>query len=153
MNGWELTGITTWQSGFPFTVFSGADNSLSGIGADRAEVTGSSIGQAVLSGQSTAQEIKQYFNTSLFTANPIGTYGNSPKNALQGPDLFNQDFAAIKNFNLIEAMKLQFRAEFFNVFNNVNFSKPGSSVNSASFGQITSAASPRILQFALKVMF
>ena len=153
VNGWELTGITTWQDGFPFTVFSGVDNSLSGIGADRAEFTGSNIGQAVLGGQSTAQEIKQYFNTSLFTSNPIGTFGNSPKNALRGPDLFNQDFAAIKNFNPIEALKLQFRAEFFNVFNNVNFSKPGSTVNSGSFGQITSAASPRILQFALKVMF
>jgi hypothetical protein len=153
LNGWEVTGITTWQSGFPFTVFSGMDNSRSGIGADRAEFTGSNIGQTVLSGQSTAQEITRYFNTSLFTTNPIGNFGNSPKNTLEGPRMFNQDFAAIKNFPIAERMHLQFRGEFFNLFNNVNFSKPGSTVNSGGFGKITAAGSPRILQFALKLVF
>ncbi len=153
VNGWEVTGITTWQSGFPFTVFSGVDNSLSGIGSDRADFTGSNIGQAVLKGQSTAKEIQEYFNTSLFVHNAIGTYGDSPKNALQGPRLFNQDFAAIRNFKIMEKANLQFRAEFFNLFNTVNFSIPGNGVGGGNFGQITSAGSPRILQFALKLAF
>ena len=85
--------------------------------------------------------------------NAIGTYGDSPKNALQGPRLFNQDFAAIRNFKIMEKANLQFRAEFFNLFNTVNFSIPGNGVGGGNFGQITSAGSPRILQFALKLAF
>ncbi|MEO7145519.1 MAG: TonB-dependent receptor [Bryobacteraceae bacterium] len=153
VNGWELTGITTWQNGFPFTIASGVDNSFSAVGSDRADFTGASIAQAVLSGQSHAQEILKYFNTSLFARNAVGTFGNSPRNALYGPRLFNQDFAAMKNFNLVEKMRLQFRAEFFNLFNNVNFNNPGTSVGTGSFGKITGVGSPRILQFGLKLMF
>ncbi|HLJ16858.1 MAG TPA: hypothetical protein VKV15_20350 [Bryobacteraceae bacterium] len=141
VNGWELTGITTWQNGFLFTITSGVDNSLSAVGGDRADFTGASIGQAVLSGQSHAQEIVR-FNTSLFTRNAIGTFGNSPRNALRGPRLFDQDFAAMKNFNIVEKMRLQFRAEFFNLFNNVNFNSPGTTVGTGSFGKITGAAAP-----------
>ena len=153
VNGWELTGITTWRSGFPFTVFSGVDNSFSGIGADRADFTGAKISDAVLTGQSTAKKLQQYFDTSLFVHNAVGTFGNAPKNALRGPHFFNQDFAAIRNFNVIEKASLQFRAEFFNAFNNVNFSNPGNTVGGGNFGQITSAGSPRIIQFALKLSF
>ncbi|MGH9666753.1 MAG: hypothetical protein ACRD9L_20205, partial [Bryobacteraceae bacterium] len=152
-NGWELSGITTWQNGFPYNVASGADNSFSGIGGDRADFTGSSIGEAVLGGQSHAREIQQYFQTSLFAKNAIGTFGNSPRNALKGPGFFGQDFAALKNFDVIESVHVQFRAEFFNLLNNVNFNAPGATVGTGSFGKITGAGSPRILQFGLKLLF
>jgi hypothetical protein len=152
-NGWEITSIATWLGGFPFSVFSGLDNSFCGVGEDRADFTGANYRQAVLSGQSHAQMINQYFKTSLFTANAIGTFGDAGKNILTGPRSFNTDFAVIKDTAINESTKVQFRAEFFNVFNNVNFSGPSNSTTSGNFGAITGAGSPRILQFALKFLF
>jgi hypothetical protein len=154
VNGWEFSGITTWRNGFPFTVFSGTDNSFTGVnwGTTRADFTGSKISQAVFGDRAHGQMVQQYFNTALFTVNAVGTFGNSPLNALQGPGLFDTDFAAIKNFNIRENVRAQFRAEFFNLFNNVNFGQPGFTIG-GGYGQITSAGSPRILQFGLKVAF
>jgi hypothetical protein len=152
-NGWEVTSIVTWLGGFPFTVFSGLDNSFSGVGQDRADFTGTSYSQAKLSGLSHGQEVSHFFNTSLFTYNAIGTFGNMPKGPLTGPRSFNTDFALVKDTRVTEHTKVQFRAEFFNVFNNVNFGSPGNQVGSPSIGTISSAKDPRILQFALKFVF
>ena len=154
VNGWEVSGITTWRNGFPFTVFSGTDNSFTGVnwGTTRADFTGSKISQAAFGDRAHGQMVQQYFNTALFVVNAVGTFGNSPLNALQGPGLFDTDFAAIKNFNIRENIRTQFRAEFFNLFNNVNFGQPGFTIG-GGYGQITSAGSPRILQFGLKVAF
>ncbi len=66
---------------------------------------------------------------------------------------FNTDFGIVKNTKITERTSLQFRAEFFNVFNNVNFGQPDHSVADSTVGQIFSAGSPRILQFALKLIF
>jgi hypothetical protein len=151
INGWELTGITNWRSGFPYSVFSNVDNSLSGIGSDRADYVG---GPATLdTGRSHGQLIKEYFNVAAFVPNAVGTFGNSGKNILRGPRAFNTDMGLLKDFPIFERVSTQFRAEFFNVFNNVNFSQPQNYLGSTSTGQITSAGSPRILQLALKLMF
>ena len=164
-NGWEITGINTWQNGFRFTVYSGVDNSFSGVGSDRADFRGSHISQAIFGDRSHGEMVNQYFDTSLFTVNAIGTYGNAPRNVLANPGLFNIDAAAIKYFPIGERMKLQFRAEFFNLLNNVNFTVPGlgsanpnesaagNIVGTGDFGKLTHAADPRILQFALKFIF
>ncbi len=164
-NGWKITGINSWQSGFRFTVYSGVDHSDTGVGFDRADFTGSNISQAVFGDRSHAQMVNQYFNTSLFTQNAAGSFGNSPRNVLAGPGFFNIDMAAIKYFPVNEGMKFQFRAEFFNVLNNVNFTVPGlgsanpdesavgNVVGTGNFGKLTFAADPRILQFALKLIF
>ncbi len=154
LHGWELTSVTTWQTGFPFSVSSGVDNSRSAVGGDRADFIGTDLQQAKLSGQSHAQMVDRFFDTSLFTTNAIGTFGNSGRNILRGPSFFNTDLGLIKDTKLTERVKVQFRAEFFNVFNNVNFNNPGSTVgNTTSFGKITSARDPRILQMTLKIMF
>jgi hypothetical protein len=156
VNGWEVSSILLWQGGFPFSIFCGCDNSLTGIGEDRADFTGSSISQAVLGGgRSHAQQIQEWFNTSLFTANAVGTFGNTGKNILIGPGQFNTNMALVKDTNITERFKLQFRAEAFNVFNNVNFYGPNNYVSSGPgvFGTITSARSPRIFQLALKLAF
>jgi len=165
INGWEITGINSWQNGFRFTVYSGVDNSFTGVGSDRADFTGSNISQAIFGDRSHSQMVNQYFDTSLFTVNAIGTFGNSPRNVLANPGLFNIDLAAIKYFPINERMKLQFRAEFFNLLNNVNFTVPGlgsanpdqsaagNIVGTGNFGKLTFAADPRILQFALKFIF
>jgi hypothetical protein len=151
VNGWGLTGLSTWRSGFPFSVSSGVDNSFSGVGADRADYIG---GPAALdSGRPHGQMIAHYFNTAVFVPNAIGTFGNSGKNILRAPRFFGTDVGLLKNIKITERVSTQFRAEFFNVFNKVNFSGPNTNVSSASFGQITSAGDPRILQLALKLQF
>ena len=152
VNGWELTANTLWQAGFPLTITSGVDNSLSGVGRDRADFLG---GAAQLdSGRSHAQMIAQWFDTSKFTANALGTFGNSGKNILRGPHLFNTDLSLLKNVKMYERVSMQLRFEFFNAFNNVNFNGPGTTVsNTAGFGRITSAGDPRILQAAAKIIF
>lgn len=151
LNGWELTALTNWRSGFPFTVFSNVDNSFSGVGSDRADYIG---GKATLDpGRPHGELIQEYFNVNAFVPNAIGTFGNSGKNILRGPRSFNMDLGLIKDFAIVERIKVQFRAEFFNVFNNVNFGQPQNYLGSPATGQITSANSPRVLQFALKLAF
>jgi hypothetical protein len=97
--------------------------------------------------------VAQYFDTSKFAPNAIGTFGNSGKNMVRGPRYFNTDLALLKVTNVTSRVGLQFRAEFFNIFNNVNFNAPTSNVSSAQFGRITSALDPRILQFGVKLLF
>jgi Carboxypeptidase regulatory-like domain/TonB dependent receptor len=150
VNGWELTAITNWRSGFPYSVFSNVDNSLSGVGSDRADYIG---GPTTLPNQSHGALVQEAFNVAAFVPNAIGTFGNSGKNILRGPRFFDTDLGLLKNFALVERTSLQFRAEFFNAFNNVNFSNPQNYLGSSSTGQITSAGSPRVLQLALKLMF
>jgi hypothetical protein len=162
VNGWQVSSIVTWQGGFPFTIYSGVDNSLAGEFEDRADFTGTSIHQAQLSsGRSHAQMVQQWFNTSLFQPNAIGTFGNLGKNALRGPRLFNNNMALVKNTKVTERFGVEFRAEAFNVFNNVNFQLYTSNGSTGldryqadqTFGQIFNAAAPRILQVALKLSF
>jgi hypothetical protein len=152
VNGWEVTTNTQWRNGFPLTIRSGFDNSFSGVGRDRADFLG---GQAQLGfDRSHADMIAQWFDTSKFVANAPGTFGSSGKNILRGPRFFNSDIGILKSTRVTERASLQFRAEFFNMFNNVNFNNRGTVVSStSSFGRITSAGSPRILQFGAKVLF
>ena len=151
VNGWAVNSIVAWRSGFPFSIYSGRDNSLSGVGIDRADFLG---GKATLdAGRPHGELIEKYFETSSFAPNAIGTFGNAGKNILRAPGLFNTDLGVVKNTAITESTTLQFRAEFFNIFNNVNFNGPDNYVSSGQFGRITSAKSPRILQFALKLQF
>jgi hypothetical protein len=97
--------------------------------------------------------IQEWFNTSLFVPNAIGTFGNTGKSILRGPRFFSNNMALVKETRITERISVQFRTEMFNAFNNVNFNNPDSTVSDTAFGQITSAQSPRILQFALKLAF
>jgi hypothetical protein len=154
LNGWELTSLATWHSGFAFQVWSGADNSFSGVFLDRADFVGTSISQARLDpNRSHGELVQQYFNPSVFAPNAVGTFGTSGKNILRGPGFFDTDFGVVKNTKITERLSCQFRAEFFNLFNNVNFYQPDNSIADSTVGQITSARDPRILQFALKLLF
>jgi outer membrane receptor protein involved in Fe transport len=167
VNGWELSGIALWQSGFPFSIFSGADNSESGILGDRADLAVASVQQAILpGGRSHAAEVAEWFNTSAFKQNAPLTFGNTGKNILRGPRYFSTDLALVKNTKLSERFALEFRTEFFNAFNNVNFGRPDGNLADigTTYGQITGLAGssasnpygtalPRIIQFGLKLAF
>ena len=154
VNGWGLAGVTTWHSGFPFTVFSNSDNSFSAMGADRADLTVPHVKDALLSGSRPhAQLVAEWFNTADFVPNAIGTFGNTGKNILRGPGYLDMDLALLRNINLDSRVSLQFRAEFFNATNHTNFGMPDHGLTDSGFGQITSASSPRILQMGLKAVF
>jgi hypothetical protein len=156
LGGWQSAGILTWQSGYPIAVGSGLDNSFTGIGADRADVTGD---PNLPGNRSTEAKLKKWFNTAAFTTNAYGTFGTAARGLVRGPGYANFDFSMIKSVPIPygpfkESQHLEFRAEFFNLFNHPNFGMPGSTVTSTtSFGKITSASDPRILQFALKYVF
>src|SRR5262249_28189463 len=74
LNGWELTSVATWQTGLPFSIATGADNSFSSAGFDRADFTGTELSQAKLSGLSHTQLVDRFFDTSLFVSNRVGTF-------------------------------------------------------------------------------
>lgn len=151
LNGWGVTGLVNWRSGFAYSVFSNVDNSFSGVGSDRADYVG---GNTSLDRSRPHRElVRNYFNVSAFSPNAIGTFGNSGKNILRGPRYFDADMGLLKSFPVSELTSLQFRAEFFNLFNNVNFNQPNNLLGTASVGAITSASDPRILQLALKLSF
>ena len=147
LNNWQLNGIASIQTGLPFTVVSGTDRSLSGIGNDYADIAGTPARPAGVS------KIKEYFNTAAFVPAATGTFGNVRRNSLRGPGYVNVDTSIFKDIFPGERIHAQFRAEAFNTFNRVNFSNPAASVSSGTYGQITSAGSPRVFQFGLKLLF
>ena len=156
LSGWEVNGIISMQSGYPLTPILLADNSntgtsLLGLAAgDRPD----RVGVAELDRPSP----DRWFNTEVFTVPPFGNFGNAGRNIISGPEFRNLDFSVLKNTFLREGWNLQFRAEFFNLFNHPNFDLPDVFVGSPTFGRIFSARSglpgdARQVQFALKLIF
>jgi hypothetical protein len=150
-NNWQFSDITSIVSGYPFTVYSGADNSLSANGSDRPDLVGD---PHLSSGRSRRAKVNEFFNTAAFVPNPIGQFGNVGRNSLYGPGLANSDFALMRVFFPERRPNFQFRAEFYNGFNQVNFGAPSATLNSpGSFGRLTSAAAAREVQFGLKAQW
>jgi hypothetical protein len=158
VNGWQWSGIGQYQSGSPFTIRSGQDNSRTALGADRARLTG------VSAEPPAGSDKRVWFNPSAFAVNTIGTFGDLGRNTTYGPHLFSFDMGFFKQFPIREQMNLQFRAEMFNIFNQVNFENPVVNTNgnyaqvtAGGFGTLTrthpGAGDPRIMQFALKFVF
>jgi hypothetical protein len=157
-NNWETNGLVVLQTGLPFTVDCSNGSDLN----NRADLTGQPV---VTSSGSTVARRNDYFNAAAFAPctdlNNAPPFGTSPRNFLRGPGQKNVDFSVIKFFPVTESSKVEFRAEFFNIFNLVNFGQPYSNVYSANgttpvgpVGVITqTVASPRIIQFALKYNF
>lgn len=153
LTGWQTYGVITLQSGRPFTValLPEFDNSNTGVsnlgflGNDRPNLTG----QAKLDNRTP----ERWFNTAAFAIPPFGSFGNSGRNILDGPGFQNVNFSLVKNTAIREAATIQFRTEFFNLFNHPNFGLPDNFVGSPSFGRLISADSPRRIQFGLKLLF
>ena len=156
LNGYHLNLIANLYTGLPFTVLSGTDRSLSGVGNDYADVVpGVSPGRPA-----GANRVRQYFNTAAFTPAATGTFGNTSRNSLRGPGFEEIDLSIFKNLFQEHRLHGQFRAEGFNVLNHPNLANPVASLSAGNFGQITgtvatSAANlgPRVFQFGAKVLF
>jgi hypothetical protein len=145
--GWQLSGIATLRSGEPFSVYSGVDNSMSGVGSDRAQL----IGDPYISGNpSRGAEVAEYLNPAAFAVNPLGTFGNTGRNMFYGPGFASVDLALEKIFHPVERLAIQFRAEAFNALNRPNLENPVNTLG-PNFMTINSAFDPRILQFALRL--
>ena len=154
LSGWQVNGVTTLRTGIPFNVVAGVDSNLDGIATDRPNLVGNPI---LPGGRTRTQKIAQFFNTGAFAQVPAATpFGNVKRNINIGPGFINTDFSGFKNIPLWRESSLQFRAEFFNLFNNVNLANPNSTESSSSFGKISALYanySPRVVQFALKLYY
>ncbi len=150
--GWELTVIERATSGFP--VFIVDSNNQSGVNFQN---NGNSLNRPnqTCDPTSGSATLSQYFNTSCFALPGTGELGNASRTPVSGPNFINTDFSAIKHFPLPrEGMRLDFRSEFFNLFNHAQFGTPGGDINSATFGVVnTTVGNPRVIQFALKLLF
>jgi hypothetical protein len=166
LGGWQISGITTAESGSPLNV---------GVGFDNANINPSSETQRAnpvpgvpLLPAGFHQGPEHWYNPAAFTVPPPFTFGVLGRNTLRGPKYLNFDFALMKNFKITESKSFQFRSEFFNIFNNVNFSPPGggasggfstlggavtTSVSDPNFMKIFSAAAAREIQFSLKFLW
>lgn len=148
--GWQLNALNVWSTGQPFTIVNATGQSNTGVGTDGDRPD--KIGSPKISNPG----ISEFFNTAAFQAQPFGTIGNVPKNSLYGPHFRHLDVSAFKTFDLGEDLKLQFRAEFFNLTNTPNFANPDGALGDATFGSISSTqgnSNPRQIQFALKLTY
>ena len=151
VGGWQLNGITMFQSGPPLQITGGNSNGAF-AGTQRPNWSGSN---ATLSGP-ISQRLGAYFDTSAFTINAPYTFGNAPRLMpnLRGPGSNNFDISLFKAIEITEKVRAQFRAEAFNAFNRVQFGIPNTGITSNLFGRISSQQnSPRDIQLALKLMF
>jgi hypothetical protein len=179
LNGWALSGITTFQTGFPIRITSSSDNELmysfdfelpgeplqlAPFRTNNPHHTGCAYetGPTDPSGSGTSCQLvtNQYFDPNTFTEDTaafpqiLGTIPHTKRTLCCGPHISNTDFAILKTINLTENKRVDFRAEFFNIFNHTQFFNPdGNSSDGSQFGQITEAKAPRLMQFALKFFF
>jgi hypothetical protein len=154
---WQVSAIQTLLSGLPFTPQLSYNPSNDGDTRNpvRPSVNPNFTGSIIQGGPN------QYFNPNAFLQPLPGTYGNVGRNTLQGPNLYETDLSVSRRFSLTERLGLQFRAEIFNLFNQVNFNTPNPVVYAAATGDpsptagvITSTAtSSRQVQFGLKLLW
>ena len=165
-NGWAISGITTFQSGFPIRILSADDNEL--MGSFDFELPGrpdlltkfttrnphSSGCEPGTSGSGCPLVENQYFDPNQFAPQALGTLGTAPRTVCCGPGINNFDVSLHKNTPFNERVRMEFRAEFFNLFNHSQFFQPDGNISDGpDFGRISRAKDPRLMQFAVKFYF
>jgi len=156
VSGWGINGITTFQHGFHLPMKTAGNATLGstfGAGSIRPNYTVGCPKSTPLAGNA---RIAEWFNNTCWTAAPNYTFGNEsridPNVFAQGIDNFDLSF--LKSTNVTEKVAVQFRGEFFNIFNRKQFAQPDSSIGDATYGQITADDNqPRLVQFSLRVNF
>jgi hypothetical protein len=152
LGGWFLSGITTFATGLPVTLNENDDRSLlEGSGQGAPDVPNRAPGQILANTDPRSRQV--YFNTAIFTAEPLGQIGNSSRRFFHVPGINNFNMALLKDCSFTESKLLQLRLEAFNTFNHAQFMNPNGTFNSASFGMVTAARHPRIVQVAAKLNF
>jgi hypothetical protein len=150
VGGWKVGGVATYHSGLPVSIGLASTGSV----ATRPNSTGQSA--KISESRSTAQELGQWFNTAVFTAPPAFTYGNVSRTLpdVRAPHLVNLDLSVIKDTIIRERLRVEFRAEAFNLTNTPYFGAPNGNFGSLQFGQISAMLGlPRVMQGSLKLLF
>ena len=158
LNGWNTSGILTFQAGFPIPITSSSDNELA------YSIFFQSAGEPDLTGPfqklNPRNPLNAAFDTSVFQQpSQLGVYGNSPRTVCCGPGIGNFDFSMLKDTKLTERTNLEFRAEFFNITNHAQFTSVDGNISDGyvqdggTFGKVIRAREPRLIQFALKLIF
>lgn len=159
-SGWTISGITRFATGFPVYLVENDDHSLLGTfgtGQGNAiDVPNRLPGPLNITNPRTANPstgTNPYFNTSLFTKEALGQLGTSSRRFFHGPGICDFDMALIKNLHITESTTLEFRGEFFNIFNHAQFYNPSGNILNSNFGFVTSARPARVGQLGIKLLF
>jgi carboxypeptidase family protein len=160
LNGWTVTGFHRIQSGSPLLFTMGTDVAQNGIlqpnGQYALLVPGTTAADVRRDHSDRADMVAMYFNTAAFVplaSVPRGIYGDAKRGLIYGPGDVVTDMALLRHVNLGPDLRLQLRAEFFNLFNQVNFNNPNTTLSSTTFGRITGAGPGRAIQLAVKVIW
>jgi hypothetical protein len=151
--GWNLMGISRFSTGFPVRIRQGEDRSL--VGSSNTDVP-DLVGPIVMQDPRNPGpdgRANQYFSPVSFTSGPLGSFGNANRRFFHGPGIINSDIALHKITRITEGTALEFRAEFFNIFNHANFNNPNGNFSSSRFGTVSSARDPRIGQLGIKLVW
>ncbi len=165
VEGWSVGGILNVRSGFPFTVTLGFDRARNGI--DNLQTQRPNLAPGRSSESAVTGDPSRYIDPTAFALQPAGFYGNLGRNTLEGPNLRTFDFSLTKKTRITERINMEFRGEFFNIFNITNFSPPeagnrvvfaldssGNATLPGAFGQLTrTSVSSRQIQFGLKFLW
>jgi hypothetical protein len=155
LEGWTVTGITRFTTGFPVGIYEPGDHSL--VGSTNYSFNGVDLpnysGQPLTFSNPRTSANDQWFSTAQFSPQVLGTIGTSSRQFFHGPGLNNWDFSLHKMTRIKERASVEFRAEFFNIFNHAQFNNPVGNFSSSAFGQVISARDPRIGQLALRLNF
>jgi hypothetical protein len=172
--GWQMSGVTVFQTGTPFNITEPTDRSLSGAGSDRPDWVGTGeleffdprntdtanggpnrsfngTGGGTATAGTNPNFRRVGSGTSL--AAGAGRFGSLGRNVFHGPGDIIFDFTMMKRTRIGENKIIEFRSEFFNIFNHANFGNPNGNIGSVNFGRITTTRDPRLIQFALKFHF
>jgi hypothetical protein len=152
LNDWAISGIATFQTGFPIRITSSDDLEL--MNSYDFELPGEPDVVKSFRTLNPRGPGNLFFDPSIFQPQALGTIGNAPRSICCGPGLNNFDIAIHKNIKLTEQARLEFRGEFFNVVNHTQFLAPDGNISDgADFGRVMQVRDPRLIQFALKLFF
>jgi Carboxypeptidase regulatory-like domain/TonB-dependent Receptor Plug Domain len=171
LGGWQIAGVIVAQTGFPFDITEPQDRCLCDGGTQRPDSTGvapsfvdprtNSFGvqnayfEGTGGGSATAAT-NPYFRrvgTGASFAQGAGRFGDLGRNVFHGPGITTVDLALTKRFRIAEQHHVELRGEAFNLLNHTNFNNPSGNIGSSTFGRITSAKDPRLIQLTLRYMF
>ncbi|MGH9401302.1 MAG: carboxypeptidase regulatory-like domain-containing protein [Terriglobia bacterium] len=151
-SGWNLSSIYQAQSGMPLTISVFGDTANAGTLLGESPIRGDVTGQPVF--PAGAENATLWFNPAAFAAPPAYQFGNAGRNSVQAPGMQTMDLALTREFSIVERVKLQLRAEFFNTLNHTNLGTPNRFVNEPQFGTVTMAMTPgREAQLAARLTF
>jgi carboxypeptidase family protein/TonB-dependent receptor-like protein len=145
LGGWEISGSTRYATGLPLTITTTTNRANSfGGGTLRPDLVGDPEG---------AETVAEWFNKAAFALPAAGQFGNAPNSVVRGPGVHLTDLGVFKNFKITDRVRAQYRLEMFNAFNHTQYSAVGTSLDAATFGRVTTANEPRLIEMAIKLTF